>query len=142
MCTWSLSLLPEKVYQTTLRCYLSSTFLSHKASDILKIGRKILTDIEVVNKSIVTMFSSLNITIRHSNSGSLVTGTSFAMDQNVQKLTIPQQFLCWIFLEKKRDSLPYCLSVMLMSEINCLPQMIQHIKTKTQVSHHKIVAVA
>lgn len=68
---------------------MSSTFLSYKASDILKIGRKILTHIELVNKSIVTMFFGLNITIRHTNSVSLVTATRFAMDQNVQKLTIP-----------------------------------------------------
>lgn len=63
MRNWALSLVPEKLYNIMLRCYLSSTNPSPQDSTIYvwKVGEKILTDSEVVDESIVAMFYSLNI---------------------------------------------------------------------------------
>lgn len=95
MCTWSLSLVLRNLPHCA-EMLLVFNILSHKASDILKSRWKILTDIEVVDKSMVTRFSSLNITIRHSNSVSgsrhkICTGSKYTKIDNT--IAIPMLYL-------------------------------------------------
>lgn len=68
-----------------LRYYFSSTCPYHRASKIYiwKVGRKFLTDSEVVDEPTLTMIPSLNTTIKHKNSKSVVADTRSAPDQNV-----------------------------------------------------------
>lgn len=75
----------QRNFTILLRYYFSSTCPYHRASKIYiwKVGRKIHTDSEVVDEPTLTMIPSLNTTIKHKNSKSVVADTRSAPDQNV-----------------------------------------------------------
>lgn len=76
------------------------------------------------------------------NSEYEVTDTRSSQNQNVQKITVPQQFLCSISLGNKGDPLPYSLSDTTVWNVLSSLQMIQHFKTETRMLHLKREAKA
>lgn len=83
VCSWDLSLVPEKLYNTMVfkSCPNPQTF-------ILKRRQKILSDTEEMDEFTVTMFSSLQ-SLSDRNSEFELEDTRSAQEQNVPELTSP-----------------------------------------------------